>query len=134
MNRAATRTHNLKKNLSDAGQQKREDMQDWIDDAVEAVARADLGKPSDEGDPDEAPDYGFFHDPQIVLYTWLFHKTHGTLPDVGGLLDQDWQLVFDDWGTLNCRYHAKVMRLRDDDGSLDDLVGDDPQNVDRLFE
>ena len=112
-------------------------MHEWIDDTLEAVARADLGKPSDDDDLDDAQDYGFYHNYRVAMYTWLFHKSHGTLPEAGGLLDQDWELVFDDWGTVNQRYNRIITRLRADDdgegGNLDDFIGDDAPGVRDLF-
>jgi hypothetical protein len=106
-------------------------MHEWLDEMMESIARADLGKP-DSNEATSTHDAGFYHDYHVAFYTWLHHKSHGTLPEPGGLFDQDWQLVFDDWGVLNRKYNEQVFALRDDDesGDLLDMVDEKPRELD----
>jgi hypothetical protein len=79
-------------------------MQATVDEAIEAIVLADLGKANADM-PEGDEDYGFYFPEDYVLDTWLKYRQHGTLPEPGAYNDQDPQLVQHDWGVLNARYN-----------------------------
>lgn len=79
------------------------------DAALIDIIRAEHGDSADDDDDD--PDYGLYYPLDYVLMTWQERRSHGTLPEQGGLNDQDWRLVYHDWPVLNARFNYLTEQL-----------------------
>ena len=88
-----------------------------INTALTDIVRADRGESGDDEDDDEDDWPGLYHPAEYVLQTWQEKRSHGTLPEPGGLNDQDWRLVYHDWPLMNARYNRLMRQLYPDDGT-----------------
>ena len=77
------------------------------------MVRGDHGDPPlhDDDEDDLPDDPGLNYPLDYVLMTWHEKNDHHLLPEAGGLNDQDWRLLYEDWPLVTRLYNQKTREL-----------------------